>query len=718
LRDAGAVTAIDITADGAGLSFEPDRGGQLRQIGFRPRPDERQRIERGAFPPEAFPLAYPAWGQDVSAAPALRLTSHDGRQTCYPVFAGYEREGTEHRIRLTDDQARLTVDLAVRTHAGGVIEQWTEIRHDQPGPITLHEAAAAAPVLHAPEPWLTRFDGDWAAEWTASTTPVPIGGTVVESFGAVRPCLQASPFFVVAPHGPAAEDSGTALAGCLAWGGGIRLAFSRRVGLPDQLRVHCGHQPTGYVLDPGQVFRTPRMTWVWSSEGTRSLTHRLHRWVRATVVRDGDRIRPVVFNTWETTYFAFDQAKLAGLMAGAAGLGAELFLLDDGWFGTEFPRDDDTAGLGDWETDPAKLPDGLGGLTAAADQHGLRFGLWVEPEMVNPASRLYRSRPDWVVAEPGRPRREDRNQLVLDLCQPEVRSFVTGTIGRLLTDHAGISYLKWDANRDVSEPGSGGLPPDRQANVWIDTVLARWQVMAAVADRWPDTELMLCASGGGRTDLGTLCWFHEVWLSDNTDAVARLRMQWHASRFLPPQVLTAHVTRRGGQDVAFACAVAMSARFGFDLDPAGLTAAELAAARRATTLYREVRDLVQLGDLFRLIPPDEPDSDGQVALGFSDPAGHRAVVFGYQVAEPAADSATPPPTCPVPWARADVRYQVRRAELITTDEQVTELAGAELHASGLPWPLRAPRTAVIWLVTAEPSERSWWTAPRPDWPVG
>ncbi len=712
------MTAIDISVDGAGISFEADRAGRLRQIGFRPRADDGPRLERGAFPPEAFPLAYPAWGQDVSASPALRLTSHDGRQTCYPVLAGYDRRADDHHIRLTDEPTRLTVDLRLRAYTDGVIEQWTEIRHDQPGPVTLHAAAAAAPVLHVRKPWLTSFHGDWAAEWTESAGPVPIGETVIESFGAVRPCLQASPFVLIGPYGTVREEADTVLAGCLAWGGGIRLAVTRRVGRPDLMRLVCSQQQVGYVLDPGQVFCTPRMIWAWSREGTRPLTHRLHRWVRAHAVRDGERIRPVVFNTWETTYCDFDQARLAGLMSGAGGLGAELFLLDDGWFGAEFPRNDDTAGLGDWEPDPAKLPDGLRGLTTTADQHGLRFGLWVEPEMVNPASRLYRSQPDWVVAEPGRPRREERNQFVLDLCLPAVRSFVTETVGRLLASNPGISYLKWDANRDFSEPGSTALPADRQGNVWIDTVLARWRAMAEVAERWPDIELMLCASGGGRTDLGTLRWFHEVWLSDNTDAVARLRMQWHAARFLPPQLLAAHVTRWGDQDIAFACAVAMGARFGFDLDPAALSPAELAVCRRATQLYLDVRDLVQLGDLFRLIAPDGPGSGGRAALAFSDPSRHRAVVFGYQITAAADEAAAdaehpaarpgdarepPPPTCPVPWARADRQYRVQQLTLTSADGHVTRSGGGALLADGLPWPLRAARTAVIWLVNAEVS---------------
>ena len=692
------MTAIEIAAGEAAISFEADSDGWLRQLGFWPRPPGEPRFDDGPFPPEAFPLAYPAWGQDVSQRPAFRLTGHGGQSACWPVLAGYEASGNEHRIRLADDRLALTIDLCLRSHpAEGVLEQWAEISHDQAGPVTVHAAAAAAPVLHAPAPWLTRFDGDWAAEWTASTAPVPVGTTTIQSLGAVRPCLQASPFFLLATEGPAAEDAGPVLAGSLAWGGGMRLSFERRVGQPERLRIRCGHQPADYVLDPEVVFATPRMVWTWSANGTQSLTHRLHHWVRGHVVRDGQQIRPVVFNTWEATFFDFDHAKLERMMTGAADLGTEMFLLDDGWFGTEFPRRDDRAGLGDWEADPARLPGGLSALASAAHRNGLRFGLWVEPEMVNPASRLYRSHPDWVVTEPGRPRREERNQLVLDLCRPQVRDFVTGTVGRILADAPGIAYLKWDANRDISEPGSGALPADRQANLWTDTVLARWQAMTDVAAQSPDTQLMLCASGGGRTDLGTLRWFHEVWLSDNTDAATRLRMQWHASHFLPAQVIAAHVTRWGGQDLAFACAVAMSARFGFDLDPASLSPAERAACRRATAIYLEVRDLVQLGDLIRLIPPDAPGSAGRVALGFCGLAARRAVVFGYQLAERSGNTAA---SCPVPWADAGLRYRIRQLTLTGDGEDVTERDGASLLTDGLTWPLTAERTAVIWLLDA------------------
>ncbi|HEY2505395.1 MAG TPA: alpha-galactosidase [Streptosporangiaceae bacterium] len=699
------MTGIDLTAGEAGLRFEADRDGQLRQIGFRPLPGGGTGWQAGPFPVEAFPLAYPAWGQETSAAPALRVTSHDGQAGCYLTLAGHDYSGAEHRIRLADASARLQADLCFRLHAPtGVIEQWTEISHDQPGPVTLHAVAAAAPVLAGPQPWLTRYDADWAAEWTAASAPVPVGTTVIQSFGAIRPHLQASPFFLLAPDGPAAEDAGPVLAGSLAWGGGVRLAFERALRQPALVRLLCGQHPADYRLDPGVVFRTPRMIWAWSKAGTRPLTHRLHRWVREHAMRDGGRLRATVFNTWEAVGFGFDQASLEAMMAGAASLGAELFLLDDGWFGgAGYPRDNDHAGLGDWQPDPAKLPAGVGPLTSAADRHGLRFGLWVEPEMVNPAAALYQAHPDWVVSEPGRRRREQRNQLVLDLCQQPVRAFVADVVDGLLRDSPGISYLKWDANRDISEPGSGALPSRWQANLWADTVHARWQVMREVAECWPDTELMLCASGGGRTDLGTLRWFHEVWLSDNTDAVARLRMQWAASTFLPPQAIAAHVTRWGDQDVAFACAVAMSARFGFDLDPATLTPAELAACQRAAAIYANVRDLVQLGDLFRLISPDAPG--GRAALGYAgntDGAagrarGRRGVVFGYQLTDAEQDRGLTP--CPVPWADREARYRIQQLTLTRGGQDRESIqAGAELRAHGLAWPLQAARTAVIWLV--------------------
>jgi alpha-galactosidase len=475
------------------------------------------------------------------------------------------------------------------------------------------------------------------------------------------------------------------LAGALAWGGDLRLSFERAATGP--LRALVGHNHTvgPYVLDPGSTFTSPRVAWAWSSSGRRRLSHRLHRWIREHVVRDGTRRRACVLNNWEATGFDFDERRLTELVEAGASIGAELFLLDDGWFGTAHPRDDDTTGLGDWETDARKLPRGLQPVIDAAVAAGLRFGLWVEPEMVNPRSALHDAHPDWVVGQPGRRARTERNQLVLDILRPEVRAHVTGTIDRLLADHRGISYLKWDANRMITEPGSSTLSADRQANLWVDSPLAAWEAMGAVADGHPDVELLLCASGGGRIDLGTLRHFHEVWLSDNTDPVTRVRMQFEASHFLPANVVGAHVTRWGERPLPFACAVALSGRFGFDIDLTGLDADELAVCRRAVELHREVGDLVQQGDVWRLVAPGQHDA---AALAFVEPSSGRAVLFCYQL------EGQGPTHVPLAFLDPARRYDVRTTDL--TSDPAAGWPGDEPSPGGdAAWPLAEPTTALV-----------------------
>jgi alpha-galactosidase len=699
------MSAAEIRVGDVALVLEPDATGRLRQIGWR-----EGSIERGVFPAEAFPVAYPTWGDEGGAhTPALRVTHHDGVTSTRLRLDHWETTqidtGAEHRAHLTDRDERLDVVLTYRTWGEEqLLEQWVEIRHDQGGPVVVHEVAAAAPAVIADDPWLTHYDGDWAAEWTTTEEPLTSGTKVLESYGGVRPHLQLSPFFLLSPGGRSSEDAASVLAGAVGWGGAVRMAFSRRHPLLDQVRVRCGHAPTGaaYTLDPGASFRTPSMYWAWSSSGRRTLSQRLHRFVRRHVVRDGDRVRATVLNNWEATVFDFDEDRLRALMDGGRKLGAELFLLDDGWFGDEYPRDSDDAGLGDWVPDPRKLPGGLGPLCDAAAERSLRFGLWIEPEMVNRASRLYREHPDWVVSQPVRERREERQQLVLDLCRPEVRDFAYETVAALLADNPGISYLKWDANRDVTEPGSDSLASSRQESFWVDTARARSQLMEDVARNHPGVEMMLCASGGGRTDLATLRHFHEVWLSDNTDAVTRVRMQWAASHFLPAGVVAAHVTRWGGQELGFASAVAMSARFGFDIDPDGLSPDEEAVCRRACAVYGAVRDIVQLGDLHRLVSPEQGDGT-RAALMYVDPLSERAVVFAYRLetSDPGTTRAALDERLPLSGLDSSASYDVNVVDLHADPAIVPAevWAGSDLLAEGLPWAVQAARSAAIWILS-------------------
>jgi alpha-galactosidase len=685
------VHTIVVSSGGAGYGFFVDDQRRLRQAGFGPGIDAHMQRLPDEIPPALYPLAYPAYDDEPTRAPALRVTHGDGTTTTRLNVEDVRVVSSQTEILLVDHDCSLEVTLSFCAEDHGVLRQWASVTNRQRRVITLHEVAAASPLLATSAPYLTHFGGgDWAAEWTTTTEALTPGTKVVESRGGVQPHLRSCPFFILAPDGRPEESGGTVLAGALAWGGNTRFAFDRTTA--PTLRVWCGHNPASseYVLDPDATFSTPEQIWMWSADGMGPLTRRFHHWVRAHAVRDGEKLRPIVVNNWEATSFSFDTDRLVGLIDHAADLGAELFLLDDGWFGQSHPRDDDTAGLGDWGVDEAKLPGGLGPVIARADARGVRFGLWVEPEMVNPDSNLYEAHEDWVVGQPKRRPRQWRHQLVLDVLQPNVTEFVSGMVDRLLVENPGISYLKWDANRPLTDPGSPTLASDRQANYWVDHARATWHLMETVAERHPELTLMLCASGGGRIDLGSLRWFHDVWLSDNTDPIDRLRMQWAASHFLPANVVGAHVTRQGNRPLAFACAVAMTARFGFDIDFAGMTSEELAVCRRAVALYRDVRPLVQQGDLWRLVPPG-----GRAALSYVSQDGRRAVLFAFQLTTRTNDA---DPLRPV-GLDPDRIYEVNSVDLEAdsdpTGTDVERRRGAALMEQGQEWALSDPCTARV-----------------------
>ncbi|MCB0976187.1 MAG: alpha-galactosidase [Acidimicrobiales bacterium] len=610
------------------LAVAPD--GRLHQVGLAAPGVTPAELP---FPVSLYPLAHPTFGEEPDREPALRITHGDGALGTRLVFRdasstrAVEGGGVDQVIEMADRVAPTQVSMHYRTwpeHA--LLEAWVTVTNDGTDKIVVHEAAATALAFAGPDPHLTHWGGGWAAEWTETVEPVRPGTKTVASIGGVRPSLSMPPIVLFAPDGWATETEGTVAACTLMWGGDSRFDVERSP--TSQLRLFAGHQHRGADrhLDAGESFETPHALWAWSDAGIGRTSRALHSFTRARAVRDGSRVRVTVSNTWEAVGMRIDTPTLAAQVDAAADIGAELFLLDDGWFGDRFPRDDDDQGLGDWIVDRAKFPDGLGPTIERTLDAGMRFGLWIEPEMVNPRSELYEQHPDWVVTEPDRERREFRQQLLLDLCLPEVQEFVVDTVDRILEANPGISYLKWDANRDVYESWSATLPRDRQSHHPVDRVRATWKVMDEIARRHPDVELMLCASGGGRSELGTLRWFHEVWTSDNTDPVDRLRIQWGASHLLPASTLGAHVTRWGQRPIPFGCAVAMSGRFGFDLDLTALTDEERTVCRQASADYAAIRDLVQFGDLYRLVSPLGLD---RAAIAYVDPSGERAVLFAW-----------------------------------------------------------------------------------------
>ena len=693
--------------------------GRLHQLGFGSPPPPTSTEGGGAaapaFPTGLYPLAYPTFGEEPLREPALRITHADGATSTRLVFEAHEQvehdHGVEHRVRLVDRVAPVAVTLCYRAWpAYGLIEQWVEVTNradgatdDRVGTLTVHRVASGAPAFGASDPHLTHWGGGWAHEWTETGERLTAGTKTVASAGGVRPSLYLPPVVLLAPDGPATETSGTVALATLAWGGDVR--FDAEVAQHGHLRLHAGAQHVGAErhLVPGDTYVTPPAIWTWSESGIGPTSWALHRYVRDQVVRDGRRTRATVVNTWEAVGFALDPVGLAAQVDDAAELGAQLFLLDDGWFGTAHPRNDDTTGLGDWEVDRAKLPDGLGPLIERTRDRGLRFGLWVEPEMVNPRSALYEAHPDWVIAEPGRDRREERQQLVLDVCRPEVAAYCIDVIDRILAEHPSISYLKWDANRDITEPGSTSLASQRQSHLPVDRVRATWAIMAEVARRHPEVELMLCASGGGRSDLGTLRWFHELWTSDNTDPVDRVRIQWGASHLLPASVLAAHVTRWGQRPFAFASAVAMSGRFGFDVDLRGLTDGERVTARAAVEGYRRIAEVVQHGDLHRLVSPIDSTRG---ALAFVDPDRSRLVLFAFLLPGDVTD--TGDGTAGEPVLGRDAAASL----LADRTYRVTELTPGSDEGA----PARAPATSLVdarsvdtfgWPMGEGPAARVW-----------
>ena len=427
------------------------------------------------------------------------------------------------------------------------------------------------------------------------------------------------------------------------------------------------------------------------------MTDAFHSWTKARVLRDPQRTRAIVANNWEATFFDFDEDRIKGLIKQSAELDAEVFLLDDGWFGTEHPRNDDEQGLGDWEINTDKLPNGLGSLAETAEQVGIRFGIWVEPEMVNPRSRLYSDHPDWAVRD-GRDPALHRNQLYLDPLLSDVTDFECNVIDQTLASAPSTSYVKWDANRPITDPGSGALPKDRQSNLFVDGVHRTWEVMRRVAETHPSVDLMLCASGGGRSDHGTLRYFHEFWTSDNTDPVTRIRMQWACLHFFPASAVAAHVTRWGERPLGFACAVALSARFGIDLDLTSLTDAEKDVLRTSVEMAKRTRDLVQFGKLTRLISPTDGTDGSRAALAFTRDSD--AVVFRYQIDSPTTD---PAPLPQMDCFDPGLSYRVRRTELNETVRSSDEglHGGVEVDQMVQSWPLKEALSADIIEIRAD-----------------
>ena len=640
---------IDISTDKVSMVLTAAPGGEVyfRHFGGRiddPAPladyKSNRRSDHGTED-----LAYPATGGRNFREPALRVTHADGDMNTELRYVSHaskqlsDKNVTETVVKMTDCCQALDVELVFTAYAReNVITTHAVIRNREKGPVTLHSFYSSSLPLKADKYLLTHLYGAWAREAQVDHTLLTHGSKSIESTREVRTTHTENPAFLLTLNSDSfSETCGEVIAGALAWSGNFRLNFE--VDEFDVLTVLAGANPNAseYRLRPGETFTTPEMIYTHSFCGAGGASRNLHDWARNYGVYHGHEVVPTLLNSWEGVSMNVNQEVMDQMMADFAAMGGEMFVMDDGWFGDKYPRNNGTSSLGDWVVCKEKLPEGIEGLTASAREKGLKFGIWIEPEMTNSKSELFEKHPEWVIQQPHREMHKGRGgtQLVLDLSNPEVQEFVFGVVDKLMTAHPEIAYIKWDANMTLFNYGSTYLPRDKQSHLYIAYHRGLENILKRIHAKYPGLVMQACASGGGRINYGLLPYYDEFWTSDNTDALQRIFIQWGVSNFFPAVAMASHVSvdtnyqtgRKTPLKLRFD--VAMSGRMGMELQPAHMTDEDKAFARRAIADYKLIRPVVQQGDLYRLISPF--DKTGYASLMYVSPEKDHAAYFVYKL---------------------------------------------------------------------------------------
>jgi alpha-galactosidase len=569
-------------------------------------------------------------GMDNQFEPSIRIIHADGNPSLELRYSSHYTETNGNVsttvIILKDPVYPVEVLMHYTSYFNeDVIKTGTEIKHKEPGPVMLTHYASSLLHFTADEYWLTQFHGDWAREMNRVEEKLTNGIKSIESKLGTRTNFYQTQAFFLSVNKPSTEISGELIAGTLAWTGNFKFSFE--VDQRNGLRVHAGinSYASEYSLQPDETFTTPEFIFTYSANGKGQASRNLHRWARNYAVLDGNAPRMTLLNNWEATHTDFTETRLVELFNEAKKLGVDLFLLDDGWFGNKFPRNDDKAGLGDWQEDKKKLPSGLGYLVKEAEKKGIKFGIWLEPEMVNPKSELYEQHPEWILKLPNREENYGRNQLVLDLINPKVQDFVFSIVDEMMTKNPGIAFIKWDCNRSMTNMYSPYLGK-KQTHLFIDYTKAFYKVMERIRAKYPHLPIMLCSGGGGRTDYAALKYFTEFWPSDNTDALERIYIQWGYSYFFPANTISAHITSMGKQSLKFRTDVAMMGKMGYDIRVNNFTTEELQFSSDAVKTYKRISDVIGLGDLYRLISPYD---ENRAVLMYVSENKSKAILFNY-----------------------------------------------------------------------------------------
>ena len=622
-----------------------------RDCGFSPNPYE---LRGGrAWSLDLMPQEYSGANTGDFRIPALRTTTADGvigtdlrylrheiRPGACPIpglpaaFAG-DGEAETLSVTLGDDAAGLTVELLYGVFPErDVITRSARIVNSGKAPVRLEEVASACLDIPFGDWDLIHFHGRHTMERQVERTPLL---TAIQSVSSRRGASshQQNPFVILCDR-EATEDAGDCYGMMLVYSGSHRTDIER-----DQtgsVRAVMGLQPFSWTLAPGDSFDAPQAILAFTSDGLTALSHLYHRFLRRHIIRSKltSAPRPVLLNSWEAAYFDFNEDTILSLARGAKDLGADLLVLDDGWFGS---RNSDRSSLGDWFASPDKLPGGLEPLIRRVNDLGLRFGLWVEPEMVSEDSDLFRAHPDWALTVPGRKPTVGRDQLVLDLSRRDVVDYLYRTLADLLGRYH-IEYIKWDMNRHLTDLYSHALPAGRQGEVSHRYVLGLYDLLERLTTAFPHVLFEGCSGGGGRFDAGMLAYCPQIWCSDNTDPIARLEIQYGTSFGYPISAVGSHVSASPNHQTGRTTPLgtryvtALAGTFGYELDPKALSDEEKAEIRQQIRQFRLYDALIRDGDYYRL-----RRGDGHQALTawqFVSP-DRRKTLVGAVLADPASN---------------------------------------------------------------------------------
>jgi len=676
---------VVITTPNTALILHADEGKDLRMDYYGAKTATLQQL-RDAGDAFDFP-ALPAFGTvDMIHVPAIQVQHANGDQNLELHVTGYaaadEGSAVVHTFTMQDKLLPVAVNVCYKAYKTvDIIETWTEISHQEKKAITLKRYDSGHLTLRRGDVWLTHLHGDWAAETDMTQEPLTRGLQVIRNSDGARNAHLDAPEVMLSLDGQPDENRGRTIGAALCWNGNFELRINTTDKSYHHLYAGIDPQASQYMLEPNRTFATPHLALCYSDNGMGGVSRAFHRWARTCgMLHRGMKTGDILLNSWEGLYFDINEERMLQMMDDIARFGGELFVMDDGWFGNKYQRNDDSSTLGDWVVDRKKLPNGLGVLVDAARQKGIKFGLWIEPEAVNTKSELFERHPEWALQTKGRELKQGRGgtQVVLDMTNPQVQDFVFKMVDDLLTQYPEIAYLKWDANNSIQNVGSLYLPMTKQANVYVDYQLGLLKVLKRIREKYPNVVMQDCASGGGRANYGLLPYFDEFWVSDNTDALQRVYIQWGTSLFFPANAMAQHINHcpywnTGGRviPVKFRCDVAMSGRLGIELQPKDMTDEERQQCTTCFSDYKALRNTIQTGNLYRLVNPY--NRKGVASLMYVDDNSRQAVLFAYRT-----DNwyGQPMPRIRMQGLQADANYTITERN-VKTGQQPCSLNGKQ-----------------------------------------